>query len=278
LGWNTPVIERAGDQYADGASGVVNDGAQFYNPETGGFTSRDPAFAETDTAYTYAGDDPVNEGDPTGDCTSGSWWCDALHSVGGGVTGVAECLGNSGCLSPEGLANAAAGFANQVAHLVDGLICSSNSNDGGYCPTWSVGTPYPCASPGSYQVGEGLFFGAGFLLPGGDEADAAGEATSAAALPSTSSLSSDVADATGGVVKELDNGYSVTIPYGSRGIVVRVVDSGGGRINYFRISVPGKETFTVEGDVSTDPALTHIPIGSTSLQDILNVITRIQGQ
>jgi hypothetical protein len=233
----------------------------------------------------YAGDDPVNASDPTG------LFCLLGTNPGGGcrggseaqtvMTGLAEaggCLASSNCLTPEGLANAAAGFANQAAHLVDGLICSSNSNDGGYCPTWSVGTPYPCASPGSYQVGEGLFFGAGFLLPGGDEADAAGEATSAEALPSTSSLSSDVADATGGAVKELDNGYSVTIPYGSRGIVVRVMDSGGGRINYFRISVPGKETFTVEGDVSTDPALTHIPIGSTSLQDILNVITRIQGQ
>jgi len=145
-----------------------------------------------------AGDDPVNGSDPSGDCTSGTWWCDALHSVGGGVTGVAECLGNSGCFSPEGLANAAAGFANQATHLVDDLICSSNSNDGGYCPTWSVGTPFPCSSPGSYQVGEGLFFGVsayagGELADGGDAAvnAAAGEAEESAA--STSSIQETLA-------------------------------------------------------------------------------------
>jgi hypothetical protein len=38
----------------------------MYQPSTGGFNTRDPAFAATGTAYTYAGGDPVNENDPTG--------------------------------------------------------------------------------------------------------------------------------------------------------------------------------------------------------------------
>jgi hypothetical protein len=94
-------------------------------------------------------------------------------------------------------------------------------------------------------------------------------------IPSAQSLASDVADATGGTLKELKSGYSVTVPQGSRGIVVRVMEEGGGRTNYYRVSVPGKQAFTVSGDVSTDPALTHIPIGGTSLQDILRIIAGI---
>jgi hypothetical protein len=61
----------------------------------------------------------------------------------------------------------------------------------------------------------------------------------------------------------------------SRGAMVRIMEEGGGRTNYYRVSVPGKQAFTVSGEVSTDPALTHIPIGSTSLQDILRTIAGI---
>jgi len=54
-------------QYTDASTGFSNLRARFYEPQTGGFTTRDPAFSSTDTAYTYAGDDPVNESDPSGD-------------------------------------------------------------------------------------------------------------------------------------------------------------------------------------------------------------------
>jgi RHS repeat-associated protein len=53
-------------QYQDATSGFVNDRARWYQAQTGEFTTRDPDFAGTDTAYTYAGDDPVNEDDPSG--------------------------------------------------------------------------------------------------------------------------------------------------------------------------------------------------------------------
>lgn len=53
----------------------------------------------------------------------------------------------------------------------------------------------------------------------------------------------------------------MTVPQGSRGIMVRIME-GGGRTNYYRVSIPGKETFTITGEVSTDPTLTHIPISS----------------
>ena len=43
---------------------------------TGEFMSVDPDLAETDQPYAYAGDDPVNEGDPTRGpriCSSDRW-------------------------------------------------------------------------------------------------------------------------------------------------------------------------------------------------------------
>jgi hypothetical protein len=102
--------------------------------------------------------------------------------------------------------------------------------------------------------------------------DAAGDA-----IPSTSSLANDLADATDGVVKTNKGGYTVNVPYGSRGISIRIMNEGGGRTNYYRVSIPGKEAYTESGVVSTDPALTHIQIRGSSLNDILGIIAKIQG-
>ncbi len=71
--------------------------------------------------------------------------------------------------------------------------------------------------------------------------------------------------------------YTVNIPHGSRGITVRVMERGGSRTNYYRVSVPGKETYTVSGRASRDANLTHIDIGESSLDDILSIVNRIQG-
>jgi len=53
-------------QYTDASSGFSNLRARCYVPRTGTFATRDPAFGSTDTAYTYAGGDPVNVVDPLG--------------------------------------------------------------------------------------------------------------------------------------------------------------------------------------------------------------------
>jgi RHS repeat-associated protein len=57
-------------QYTDASTGLVNDRARFYDSQTGEFTTRDPAFNSTDQAYAYAGNDPINGSDPTGECTA----------------------------------------------------------------------------------------------------------------------------------------------------------------------------------------------------------------
>ena len=65
FGTPTSPFGYAGE-YADPSTGFSNLRARWYAPQTGEFTTRDPAFASTDTAYTYAGDDPVNGTDPSG--------------------------------------------------------------------------------------------------------------------------------------------------------------------------------------------------------------------
>jgi hypothetical protein len=120
---------------------------------------------------------------PGGGCRGGS----EAQTVVNGVTEAAECLASSSCGTPEGLANMAAGLANQATQLADGLICNFDGT-GGYCPSWSVGSPFPCGPLGSYQVGEGLFFGVGFLLPGGDEADAADAGANAASIAGSAGI------------------------------------------------------------------------------------------
>ena len=65
FGIPTSLFGYAG-QYTDASTGLSNMRARWYGPQTGEFATRDPAFASTDSAYTYAGDDPVNNSDPSG--------------------------------------------------------------------------------------------------------------------------------------------------------------------------------------------------------------------
>jgi len=168
-----------GGQYTDATTGFGVNRARDYNSATGSFTTRDPAFATTDTAYTYAGGDPVNGGDPSGlSWDDPSWLNKAAGATWNGIVETGECLANSNCFSPQGLANITAGFANQAVQLVDALICNGDNQQ--VCPTWSVGTPYPCGPQGSYQVGEALFFGLGLLVAGVDEVGVASDAVDAA--------------------------------------------------------------------------------------------------
>ena len=50
------------------------------------------------------------------------------------------------------------------------------------------------------------------------------------------------------------------------------MSSGGGRTNYFRITILNKGALTLAGKFSSDRALTHIPI---TLQNIVKVISLI---
>ena len=60
------------DKTTDTATGLTDIGAREYDPATGRFISLDPLFEATSPqelgGYTYAGDNPVSESDPTGLC------------------------------------------------------------------------------------------------------------------------------------------------------------------------------------------------------------------
>jgi len=71
-------------QYTDPTTEFVYDRARWYQSQTGGFTTRDPDFENTDTAYAYANGDPINRSDPTGDITVG---------ICGGASGIAAFAG-----------------------------------------------------------------------------------------------------------------------------------------------------------------------------------------
>ena len=94
--------------------------------------------------------------------------------------------------------------------------------------------------------------------------------------PNARSLADDVAEAIGGVAKPNKGGYTVTVPHGRRIIVVRVMEHGGGRTNYFRVNLAGKTAYSVAGEVSADAGTTHIPISEEALDHIVSIVARIK--
>jgi RHS repeat-associated protein len=53
-------------EYTDPTTGLQYDQARWYDPQTGQFMSDDPLEALTEQPYSYAGDDPINQTDPSG--------------------------------------------------------------------------------------------------------------------------------------------------------------------------------------------------------------------
>ena len=98
LALGTPVSPFGfAGQYTDDSSGggsLVNMRARWYQADTGEFTTVDPSLGQTNQPYSYADDDPVNIGDPTGRWTEG--WCAEVSVsaffVGGAAT---SCLQES---------------------------------------------------------------------------------------------------------------------------------------------------------------------------------------
>jgi RHS repeat-associated protein len=79
--WSGPVnYERPSRHASDGS---IN---RYYDPATGQFLTVDPDVAITQAPYTYAGDDPVNNTDPTGLCWGpGCWAQSAANTVANGA-------------------------------------------------------------------------------------------------------------------------------------------------------------------------------------------------
>lgn len=91
--------------------------------------------------------------------------------------------------------------------------------------------------------------------------------------------SSSVGSKLNGTVSELNNGYKIEIPNGNKPIVVRIMDegSGGRSAPYFRVSIDGKGSLTLDGVLSSDRALTHIDLTDNYLEQITNMVTKYKG-
>jgi RHS repeat-associated protein len=112
-------------QYTDPTSGLNYMRARWYDPTTAQFMSVDPAVAVTGATYSYAGDNPADFADPTGQNT---------------------CLPLVGCISTPSwndIGNAVAGFGDTMTFGATKLVrqqfgidnvdyCSSAYSDGGW--------------------------------------------------------------------------------------------------------------------------------------------------
>ncbi|MDT4989917.1 MAG: hypothetical protein QOI74_4011, partial [Micromonosporaceae bacterium] len=100
------VTARTGDtghlgfqgDWTDSATGQVDLGARWYDPGTGGFTSRDTAdYTRGDSIlanrYTYAAGDPVDQNDPDGHWPK--WIKKAAGAVGGAIRTAASTIGSA---------------------------------------------------------------------------------------------------------------------------------------------------------------------------------------
>jgi RHS repeat-associated protein len=94
-----------GGGYTD-PTGLVYLLHRYYDPTTGQFISVDPLVSETDQAYSYAGDDPVNISDPSGEAPDQTLGCGAgslqfsYEAYGGPGSGSGRPLG-TGNLSAQ---------------------------------------------------------------------------------------------------------------------------------------------------------------------------------
>lgn len=102
-------------QYSDSSpvsSGLDNMRARWYEPATGAFTTIDPIVASTNSPYAYAGGDPVNGGDPSGEIT-GLWLC---------ITGGACYAASFGAVAATTAQEFASGVNLRAAQQVDAEI------------------------------------------------------------------------------------------------------------------------------------------------------------
>ncbi|PQQ65382.1 hypothetical protein B9R14_00410 [Acetivibrio saccincola] len=104
--------------------------------------------------------------------------------------------------------------------------------------------------------------------------------TRSTGFTNTQNASQSVAKQFNGKLTELKNGYKVEIPNpagGNKPIVVRIMNEGsGGRTQpYFRVSIDGKGSYTLDGLLSSDRALTHIDMTDSFLEQITKIINNI---
>jgi RHS repeat-associated protein len=119
------------DPLLDPETGFQYDNARYYDPATNQFTTEDPLQALTQQTYAYAGDNPINNTDPTGQnafssgqqgscvpgssdyphCTDGGPSFELVAELTGGGLCLASVIGTPECVTLAGLFFAAKTYA-----------------------------------------------------------------------------------------------------------------------------------------------------------------------
>lgn len=73
-------------------------------------------------------------------------------------------------------------------------------------------------------------------------------------------------------------GYVIHLQKGRKSLQIRIMDKGGQQLQpYWRVTIDGKGAFTSSGQLTSDKAISHIPINSQSYKNILEIIKQQMG-
>lgn len=244
----------------DPDTGLVYMQQRYYNPLIGRFISPDPVMPKPGNIfnfgrYTYGNGNPYKYTDPHGESVL-EFLAGLEYETYSAITGH--------------------GFHGHrlVGALVDGYngegpgVAGAAMQDAGIVLTvatlGAAGPEVGAAEAGGEAVGEGA---------AAISADAAGDLASALKGPA-GKLSSQVAKTFRATSTTARNGAGETYKLANGKVIVRVMEKGGGRTNYMRVSIKGKGSVDGAGNLSSDLSKTHIPINGDSLQFIKDVINR----
>ncbi|MBP1475338.1 RHS repeat-associated core domain-containing protein [Frateuria sp. MAH-13] len=230
----------------DPDTGLVYMQQRYYDPEVGRFLSVDPVMAYEKpmtnfNRYAYARNNPYRFTDP-----------DGRDSVGKMIDSQAIGCGEVSC---------AGWAATKALWTVFGAEGVSQVYDKGAGA--STGDKV-MAGVEVASLGLGGKVGAGIRAVEG----------AAKWLAPAARMSRQVAREFGVAGKATRNGSGTIFKLADGKVTVRVMEEGGGRTNYLRVSVEGKGSVDAAGKLSSDMNATHIPIGKDSLRLIRDVVKR----
>jgi hypothetical protein len=253
---------------------VIN---RYYDPTTGSFVSVDPDVAATGQAYAYAGDDPVNNVDPSGLCNSGvanGYYPGACATTGAeAMQAEAYIQGHAqGGWSWSGAFEAEADYGAGIANFATSTVTFGRVH---------VSDPY-CGYGWASDVGFG--YGAiATLILGGGEAEGASDASIAESTGSNS-IPDETVLVRGGTnsAEQLANGSGVTV--NSDGTLQGVSVNSGDTVEGAAQGIPHKqigvttagEVRAAGGTVESDPLANnsgHCLIGGIDTGTLSGLLT-----